>query len=129
MTSVNGVEQSNGRRSAGQLENNVLAVLWAADGELTAVQINERLPGGLAVTTVLTILSRLIAKRQVQRHRQGRSYVFAPVRDEAAYTADQMFSLLDRGSDRQAVLARFVSGLSEEDERLMKDLLQDREGR
>lgn len=119
----------SGRRAAGELESSVMAVLWAADVPLTASQVGERLPGELAYTTVLTILSRLLDKGQLTRQRAGRGYAYAPVRDEAADTAGRMVSLLDRGSDRKAVLARFVSELTAEDEALMQGLLRGDEGR
>jgi predicted transcriptional regulator len=112
-----------GRRAAGELEGSVLAVLWAAGGPLTAAQVNALLPGDLAYTTVVTILSRLHDKGLLRRERAGRGYAYAPVRDEAAHTARQMHSLLQRGSDRGAVLARFVSDLTDEDEELVQRLL------
>lgn len=116
------------RRAAGELEAAVMGVLWAADSQLTVAQVGARLPDALAHTTVLTILSRLHAKGQLTRVRSGRGYAYAPLRDEAADTAERMFGLLDRGSDRRAVLARFVSRLSDEDERLVQQLLRGDEG-
>ncbi|MER7838160.1 BlaI/MecI/CopY family transcriptional regulator [Streptomyces sp. NPDC096040] len=114
---------ASGRRARGELESGVLAALWAADQPLTARQVLERLPGDLAYTTVLTILSRLHDKGMLVRHPEGRGYAYAPVRDEASQTAVQMHSLLKRGSDREAVLSRFVSELSQEDEQLLHRLL------
>jgi len=116
------------RRAAGELEAAVMGVLWAADGHLTVAQVGAQLPDTLAHTTVLTILSRLHAKGQLTRVRSGRGYAYAPLRDEAADTAERMFGLLDRGSDRRAVLARFVSRLSDEDEHLVQQLLRGGEG-
>jgi predicted transcriptional regulator len=115
------------RRAPGELENGVLASLWAADSPLTAAQVREGLPGDLAYTTVLTILSRLYDKGMLVRHRAGRGYAYAPARDEATHTAERMRFLLDRGSDREAVLSRFVSELSRDDERLLQRLLGDHE--
>ncbi|MEU6261008.1 BlaI/MecI/CopY family transcriptional regulator [Streptomyces sp. NPDC047043] len=115
--------ETTGRRARGELESGVLGALWAADQPLTARQVQERLSGDLAYTTVLTILSRLHDKGMLVRHPAGRGYVFAPVRDEASETAVRMHSLLERGSDREAVLARFVSELSQEDEQLLQRLL------
>lgn len=111
------------RRARGELESAVLATLWAAPGPLTAAQIRERLPDGLAYTTVLTALSRLHAKGVLTRRRSGRGFAYEPLRDEATETADRMRSLLDRGRDREAVLARFVSELSPDDEALLQRLL------
>jgi predicted transcriptional regulator len=112
-----------GRRARGELESGVLAALWAAKEPLTARQVLERLPGALAYTTVLTILSRLYDKGMLVRHPVGRGNAYEPVRDEATETAVRMHSLLERGSDREAVLSRFVSELSREDERLLHRLL------
>ncbi|MBK3572283.1 BlaI/MecI/CopY family transcriptional regulator [Streptomyces sp. MBT65] len=114
---------TSGRRARGELENGVLAALYGADGPQTARQVRERLPGDLAYTTVLTILSRLYDKGMLVRHRAGRGYAFAPARDEATHTADRMRSLLEHGTDREAVLTRFVSELSAQDEQLLHRLL------
>jgi predicted transcriptional regulator len=113
-----------GRRAAGALESGVMAVLWAARGPMTAAQVSEEFPGELAYTTVLTVLSRLYDKGKLTRKRAGRGFAYTPVRDEAADTAGRMASLLDRGSDRQAVLTRFVAELTDEDEALVQQLLR-----
>ena len=111
------------KRARGELEGDVLAALWAAGRPLSATQVQKRLPGGLAYTTVLTIMSRLHTKGLLTRCREGRGHLYAPVRDEASHTAAGMRSLLERGSDREAVLARFVSELSAQDELLLQRLL------
>lgn len=114
---------TSGRRARGELESGVLAALYGADEPQTARQVRERLPGDLAYTTVLTILSRLYDKGMLVRHRAGRGYAYAPARDEATHTADRMRSLLEHGTDREAVLTRFVSELSAQDEQLLHRLL------
>ncbi|MFF4958875.1 BlaI/MecI/CopY family transcriptional regulator [Streptomyces sp. NPDC001222] len=112
-----------GRRGRGELEGDVLAALWAIGSPSTARQVQERLPGDLAYTTVLTILSRLYDKGLLVRHREGRGYAYEPARDEASHTAHRMHSLLEGGSDREAVLASFVSELSAQDEQMLHHLL------
>jgi predicted transcriptional regulator len=121
--------EASGRRARGELESGVLAALWASEGPLTARQVRQRLPDDLAYTTVLTILSRLYDKGMLVRHREGRGYAYGPARDEATHTAERMHTLLERGSDREAVLARFVSELSQEDEQLLQRLLSAHDGR
>ncbi|MEV6841436.1 BlaI/MecI/CopY family transcriptional regulator [Streptomyces sp. NPDC051133] len=106
------------RRARGELEGEVLASLWAASRPVPAGEVLEQVPG-VAYTTVLTILTRLCDKGLVTRQREGRSHVYAPVDDQAGYAAAGMHSLLDEGGDRAAVLARFVSDLSPEDEQLL----------
>lgn len=110
------------RRARGELEGEVLAALWAAGGPVTAAVVQEQVPDA-AYTTVLTILTRLCDKGMVTRQREGRSHVYAPVDDQAGHAAAAMHSLLDEGGDRAAVLARFVSELSAEDEQLLEQLL------
>ncbi|MGW4024898.1 BlaI/MecI/CopY family transcriptional regulator, partial [Streptomyces sp. NPDC005009] len=73
-------EQREGsrRRGQGELEALVLAALREADGPATAGWVQERLGGGLAYTTVITILTRLLAKGVVTRERTGRSFAWTP---------------------------------------------------
>ncbi|MET9931906.1 MULTISPECIES: BlaI/MecI/CopY family transcriptional regulator [unclassified Streptomyces] len=117
------------RRGAGELEASVLAALWAADGPLTAGQVQRRLAVELARTTVTTILSRLFEKGTVGRERSGRGFAYFPVRDAHGLTARRMHRELDKDDDRQTALARFVSELGPEDERILRDLLEGGQGR
>jgi predicted transcriptional regulator len=111
------------RRAAGELEAAALAVLQAAGAALTPGQVRERLGGGLAYTTVVTILSRLYAKGVLTRLRSGRAYSYAPVADVPGLAARRMRGVLEAEADREAVLARFVSGLSAADELLLRRML------
>jgi predicted transcriptional regulator len=112
------------RRAQGELEGLVLAALREADGPATAGWVQERLGGDLAYTTVITILTRLLAKGAVTRERAGRSFAWTPVSDRAGLAARKMRKLLDRESDREAVLASFVTSLDAGDERLLRELLE-----
>ncbi|MCN9240479.1 BlaI/MecI/CopY family transcriptional regulator [Streptomyces sp. RY43-2] len=117
-------EAKGERRPAGELEAGVMAALWAADSPQTPGQVQRSLGAGLARTTVATILFRLRAKGAVDRRRQGRGYAYLPVQDAHGLTARRMHTELDRGGDRHTVLARFVAQLSEDDERVLRDLLE-----
>ncbi|MDV9186644.1 BlaI/MecI/CopY family transcriptional regulator [Streptomyces sp. SR27] len=127
-----GAESSPPRRGQGQLEAQVLAALRAASEPVPVAWVRERLGGGLAYTTVITILTRLRAKGAVERERAGRSFRWTAVADEAGLAALRMRKVLDAEADRQAVLARFVTGLSPNEERLLRELLarnaEDEEG-
>ena len=117
------------RRPAGALEAEVLAVLRDAGAPLTPGEVREQLParqqGGLSYSTVVTILSRLHAKGVLERHRAGRAYLYAPVADQPGLAARRMARVLDGEADREAVLARFVSSLSDSDEELLRRMLID----
>lgn len=112
------------RRAAGTLESEVLGILRAAAGPLTPGEVRDRLAGQreLAYSTVVTIMSRLQAKGLLSRRRAGRGFCYAPV-DEASLAAGRMSHALGSGSDRDAVLSRFVSGLSGRDAELLRRLL------
>ena len=116
-------EDAAGRRAAGELEAEVLAVLQAAGSPLSPGEVRGRLGGDLAYTTVVTILSRLHAKGVLERRKAGRAFLYAPVADEPGLAARRMARMLDAEPDREAVLARFVSGLSDADEELLRRML------
>jgi predicted transcriptional regulator len=105
------------------LEALVLSALRESDGPATAGRVRERLGEDLAYTTVITILTRLLDKGAVARERAGRSFVWTPVSDQAGLAARRMRKVLDAESDREAVLAGFVTGLGPDDARLLRDLL------
>jgi predicted transcriptional regulator len=111
------------RRGQGELEALVLSALRTADGPATAGWVQEHLGGDLAYTTVITILTRLLDKGAVTRERAGRSFVWTPAADQAGLAARKMRKVLDAESDREAVLASFVTGLEPDDERLLRELL------
>jgi predicted transcriptional regulator len=119
------------RRAAGALEAEILAILRAADGPLSPGEVRQRLasphqPGGprgeLSYSTVVTIVSRLHAKGLLARQRAGRGFTYTPV-DEASLAASRMSQVLSSENDHDAVLSRFVSGLSGRDARLLRELL------
>ena len=113
------------RRGAGELASEVLAILHAAGEQLSPAEVRERLGGDLAYTTVVTILSRLHAKGVLDRERDGRAFRYSPVADEPGLAARRMASVLAAESDREAVLARFVSGLTDQDEQALRRMLGD----
>ncbi|MGV9995068.1 BlaI/MecI/CopY family transcriptional regulator [Streptomyces sp. NPDC003374] len=116
-------QQRPRRRGQGELEALVLSVLREADGPATAGWVQLRLGGDLAYTTVITILTRLLAKGAVTRERAGRSFAWTSTSGQAGLAARKMRRVLDAESDREAVLASFVTGLGPDDERLLRDLL------
>jgi predicted transcriptional regulator len=123
------------RRPAGALEAEILAILRAADGPLTPGEVRQRLApvragtgpdddqrGELSYSTVVTIVSRLHAKGLLARQRAGRGFTYTPV-DDASLAASRMSQVLGGENDHDAVLSRFVSGLSSRDARLLRELL------
>jgi predicted transcriptional regulator len=112
------------RRGRGDLKQQVLAVLLAADGPLTPGQVRDGLDADLAYTTVMTVLNRLCEQGLAARRRAGRAFAYTAVADEAEVTARQMRRLLESGGDRVAVLRRFIGVLSDDDERALVELIE-----
>jgi len=106
----------------------VLAALQDAGAALSPAEVREQIGADLAYTTVVTILSRLHAKGVLERSKSGRSYLYAPVTDQPGLAARRMARVLDDEPDREAVLARFVSTLSDSDEDLLRRMLGDAPG-
>lgn len=111
------------RRAGGELENEILAALWAAGEPLTPREVQQALGEGLAYNTVQTILVRLHEKDLVQRHPDGRAHRYSPTKQPAELTAERMHLLLAAGPDRRTVLRQFVGSLDESDEQILRDLL------
>lgn len=111
------------RRPDGALENDVLRVLWAAEGPLLPGEINARLDAGYAYTSVATILTRLQAKGLVVRTPVGRAFAYESAVDEPDLAVRRISELLDSSSDRAQVLTRFIGGLPPREARAIRSLL------
>ena len=112
-----------GRRERGELGNEVLAALGAADTPLTPAQVLAEIGGDLAYTTVMTTLTRLHEKGVVTRERAGRAYAYS-LADRASVTAHQMRQVLDSGADRHVALARFLDELRADERPVLARLLR-----
>src|ERR1700712_3874512 len=115
------------RHELGHLETAVLTVVAAAAEPQTVSQVQVRLDGAPAYTTVMSTLARLAEKGALRRSLDGRAYRYELAAPSAsiddALTARSMRRLMGDGADRAAVLARFVAELDEEEERVLSDLL------
>ncbi|MEW2353118.1 BlaI/MecI/CopY family transcriptional regulator [Spirillospora sp. NPDC029432] len=112
------------RRPLGQLEAEVLAALADADGPVSTAELQARIPGDCAYTTINTILFRLHAKQLVTRDRQGRHFLYRLAVDESRLVADRMHDHLRLASDPSTVLSRFVQNLSSDEERALRAVLR-----
>lgn len=115
------------RRQHGALAAEVLRFLHDSDEPRTAGEVRAWLNGdeidGLAYTTVVTVLTRLHEKGLLDRLKQGRSFAYIAVSDEARLTAQRLKVVLERGPDRATVLAHFVDDLSPGDAALLRQLI------
>jgi predicted transcriptional regulator len=116
--------------SLGELERAVMELLWARREALTANVLRDSLTlaGGttgreLAVTTVLTVLSRLEKKGLVIRERSTRPHRYRAVTTREEHTAGLMHEVLVTATDREAVLARFIGSVSDREAETLRRLL------
>lgn len=117
------VETGTGRRANGFLESEIMVVLWAAAQPMTPGDVHAALAGELAYTTVQTVLTRLLDKRQVHRQARGRAHVYWPVSDAATAAARAMSAALTARADREAVLQHFAAGLDPADAAALRAFL------
>ena len=87
-------------------------VLWASSRPLAAKEIGMAVGADHAVTTVLTVLSRLERKGVVVRERSGRAHTYRAMASREDHAADLMREALGTAADTDAALARFVSAAS-----------------
>lgn len=114
----------------GELERAVMDVLWSTDDALSANDLRDRLDAAdrngardVAVTTVLTVLSRLEGKGFVSRDRSSRPHLYRSVTTRAEHTAGLMHEVLGSAPDREAALARFIGQVSPAEAETLRALL------
>jgi predicted transcriptional regulator len=114
----------------GELERSVMDLLWASPSALTSYELQAELAGSaskeLAVTTVLTVLSRLEKKGFVARERSSRPHRYLAVGSREDHTADLMHEVLSSASDRMAVLERFVGQATPAEAEALRRVLDNR---
>jgi predicted transcriptional regulator len=109
----------------GDLERSVMDLLWDRPGPHTANEVRDTLAGDLAVTTVLTVLSRLEKKGLVQRDGGRRPHRYGAVSSREDHTVGLLNEVLGSVPDRQAVLARFLGGIGPDEAAAVRRLLED----
>lgn len=116
------------RRGMGQLEAEILAILWSEGGWMTPRSVLERLDSDPPVvySTAMTILRRLWKKGTLDRRRVGKAYEYRPLKDEGEQTADRMAEVLSAASDPDAALVHFLGTLDARHRRHLRSILDER---
>jgi predicted transcriptional regulator len=114
----------------GELERTIMDVIWDAQAPIAATDLRERLKASApvgkepAITTVMTVLTRLEAKGFVVRDRDARPHLYRAAMSRADHVAELMHEVLGSASDRDAVLARFVGQVTPHDADRPRKLLE-----
>jgi predicted transcriptional regulator len=110
----------------GHTERDVLATVCRL-GQATVHDVRAALGRDAAYTTVMTVLDRLFKKGVLDRHRQGRAYVYAAVASPEQIHSSVAMKMLDRvlGGAREAVapvLSNLVDAVGDKDRQLLDEL-------
>lgn len=102
------------KRKQGELEASVMNCLWDSPEGLSSQQILDLLGNDkLAITTVLTVLSRLGEKSLVTRkHDGGRRLLFQAILTREAHTASLLLGAMEKSANPAMVFSHFTSGLT-----------------
>jgi len=101
-------------RRVGDLESEILDVLWSARTWLSGREVLERLGDeSRAYTTVMTVLGRLVDKSLVERVEEGKGHVYRAAGDPDELTAQAIRSLLSATAHPRVALAHFVDDLDD----------------
>jgi predicted transcriptional regulator len=103
-------------KALGQLEAAVMQRLWDADGPVSVRDVLEDLQRErpLAYTTVMTVMDNLHGKGLVERHKEGRAYLYTPKMSREEHTAGLLDDVLAASADRSATLLHFVGHLDDD---------------
>ncbi|MDF9714859.1 BlaI/MecI/CopY family transcriptional regulator [Nocardioides sp. ChNu-153] len=99
-------------KQLGQLEAEVMELLWKSESRLSVHDVRDNLTRPLAYTTVMTVLDNLHTKNLVGREKQGRAFVYSPTRSHEEHTAELLGNVLEGSNDRGAALMHFVGQLT-----------------
>lgn len=114
-------------RQQGELESLVLEALWDAGKPVTSNEVLDAISseGTLALTTVLTVLSRLIEKELVERvPADGRGFLFSAIHTREEHAANQLLEILSHSENAALTLSHFAAGLSKKSLNALKKSLE-----
>ena len=113
-------------RARGELERDVMGVLWNRDGPAPARTVLRELGDpDLAYATVKTVLERLTRKGAASRVNVDRTWHYSATRSRDAFVAELMLQALERSADRDASLVAFVRSVGPTDAAILRAALAD----
>lgn len=111
----------------GNLEQEVMSVIWKSDKPLSVRTVLEQLEGEYAYTTVMTVMSRMEKKGLLNRIAEGKSFVYTSTQNKADYANEHLDSIYKSLVDTYGELAisQFVDSIKKDDKniKLLEDFL------
>lgn len=113
-------------RRLGELEAEIMDRLWRWNRPATVREVVDDLNKHreVAYTTVMTVANILYNKGWLLRTKQGRAWLYAPVRSREAYSAALMEDGLGASEDRSLALSHFVENMTEDETAALRKALR-----
>lgn len=113
-------------RRLGDLEAEIMDRLWKWNRPATVREVVNDINKHreVAYTTVMTVANILYNKGWLLRTKQGRAWLYAPVRSREAYSAALMEDALGASKDRSVALSHFVENMSEDEMAALRKALR-----
>ena len=109
----------------GNLEAQVMEVLWQVAPEVKTVrEVGDHFPDH-AYTTIMTVLTRLASKGFILEGQIGRAKTYVASMSKAEFISTLMTDALDLAADRTAALVQFARTVDAEGARALRDALQE----
>lgn len=106
----------------GDAELEIMLAIWNADGPVTSTYVLEQLVGkrDWKLSTLMTVLARLVDKGFLKLIKQGRSNFYAPLVDEEEYRRSEGKNVLEKLFDNnlKAMVSSLVGGKAVTEEEL-----------
>lgn len=133
---MNKRDRAKKKTQLGDLESDIMTIVWEM-GETTVQEVKDALEPKrpLAYTTVMTVMSRLADKGLLNRHKEGRAYIYKPAGSQEKIAGSMLRSLVRRlyGRATGTAIAHLLETETDVDEdeldRLEQIIRQKREGR
>ena len=101
-------------RGRGELQNAVMEIVWDR-GELSVRDVHEELSRKrtIAYTTVMTVMTRLAARKLLRRRKAGASFLYRPAVSRDDHAGEAIRSILSRLAEGigTPVLSHFVDAV------------------
>jgi predicted transcriptional regulator len=114
-------------RQQGELESLVLEALWDSERPRTSNEVLEIVSdkSALALTTILTVLSRLIEKELVERvPAKGRGFLYSATSTREQHAANQLLEIISNSDNPALTLSHFAAGLNKKSLSALKKSLE-----
>lgn len=115
----------------GDAELEIMLVIWEAQRAVSSSYVLSKLEGkrDWKLSTLMTVLSRLVDKGFLELHKEGRNNSYTPTITEEAYRRSESKDVLEKlfGNNIRAMVSSLIGGkaVSEEDIHSLRQYLDD----